>query len=106
MAEPWEIKAAEARAEMAELPVNEQTYAYGGPVMPGNIYDRRMFRMANGGMMPPMTAGPPMQPAVPPQGALPPELAAMLGTGGGGGGGMPPEPVSYTHLTLPTNREV
>ena len=63
---------------------NEQTYAYGGPVMPGNIYDRRMFRMANGGMMPPMTAGPPMQPAMPPQGALPPELAAMMGGGGGG----------------------
>ena len=52
--------------------------------MPGNIYDRRMFRMANGGMMPPMTAGPPMQPAMPPQGALPPELAAMMGGGGGG----------------------
>ena len=59
--------------------------------MPGNIYDRRMFRMANGGMMPPMTAGPPMQPAMPPQGALPPELAAMMGGGGGGAGGMPPE---------------
>ena len=57
--------------------------------MPGNIYDRRMFRMANGGIMPPMTAGPPMQPAMPPQGALPPELAALMG--GGGGGGMPPE---------------
>ena len=54
--------------------------------MPGNIYDRRMFRMANGGMMPPMAAGPPMQPAMPPQGALPPELAAMMG----GGGGQPP----------------
>ena len=70
---------------------NEQTYAYGGPVMPGNIYDRRMFRMANGGMMPPMAAAPPMQPAMPPQGALPPELAAMMGTGGGGAGGMPPQ---------------
>ena len=55
--------------------------------MPGNIYDRRMFRMANGGMMPPMAAGPPMQPAMPPQGALPPELAALMG---GGGGGQPP----------------
>ena len=55
--------------------------------MPGNIYIRRMFRMANGGMMPPMAAGPPMQPAMPPQGALPPELAALMG---GGGGGQPP----------------
>ena len=54
--------------------------------MTGNIYNRRMFRMANGGMMPPMAAGPPMQPAMPPQGALPPELAAMMG----GGGGQPP----------------
>ena len=57
--------------------------------MSDSVYNRRMFRMANGGMMPPMTAGPPMQPAMPPQGALPPELAAMMG--GGGGGGMPPE---------------
>jgi hypothetical protein len=55
--------------------------------MPGNIYDRRMFRMANGGMMPPMTAGPAMPPPMPPQGALPPELAALMG---GGGGGQPP----------------
>jgi hypothetical protein len=52
--------------------------------MPGNIYNRRMFRMANGGMMPPMAAGPPMPPAMPPQGGLPPELAAMMGAGGGG----------------------
>ena len=51
--------------------------------MPGNIYDRRMFRMANGGMMPPMTAGPAMPPPMPPQGALPPELAALMGAGGG-----------------------
>jgi len=61
-----------------------------------------MFRMANGGMMPPMAAGPPMPPmaagppmppmaagppmppAMPPQGGLPPELAAMMGAGGGG----------------------
>jgi len=52
--------------------------------MPGNIYNRRMFRMANGGMMPPMAAGPPMPPAMPPQGGLPPELAAMMGAGAGG----------------------
>ena len=51
--------------------------------MPGNIYNRRMFRMANGGMMPPVGAAPPMPPAMPPQGALPPELAAMRGAGGG-----------------------
>ena len=56
----------------------------GGPVMSDSVYNRRMFRMANGGMMPPMTAGPPMPPPMPPQGALPPELAAMMGGGGGG----------------------
>jgi len=55
-------------------------------MMAGNIYNRRMFRMANGGLMPPMAAGPPMPPAMPPQGGLPPELAAMMG----GGGGQPP----------------
>jgi hypothetical protein len=54
--------------------------------MPGNIYNRRMFRMARGGAMPPMVAGPPMPAAMPPQGALPPELAALMG----GGGGQPP----------------
>ena len=54
--------------------------------MAGNIYNRRMFRMANGGMMPPMAAGPPMMPPMAAQGGLPPELAAMLG----GGGGQPP----------------
>ena len=53
--------------------------------MPGNIYNRRMFRMANGGMMPPMAAGPPMPAAMPPQGGLPPELAAMMGGAGAGG---------------------
>ena len=58
--------------------------------MPGNIYDRRMFRMANGGMMPPMTAGPAMPPPMPPQGALPPELAALMGAGGGQPPGMDP----------------
>ena len=71
--------------------------------MAGNIYNRRMFRMANGGMMPPTAAGPPMMPPMaagppmmPPQGGLPPELAAMMGGGGGqpppmgGGGGQPP----------------
>jgi len=51
--------------------------------MTGNIYNRRMFRMANGGMMPPIAAGPPMPPPMPPQGGLPPELAAMMGAGGG-----------------------
>ena len=54
--------------------------------MAGNIYNRRMFRMANGGMMPPMAAGPPMMPPMAAQGGLPPELAAMMG----GGGGQPP----------------
>ena len=54
--------------------------------MPGNIYNRRMFRMANGGVMPPMAAGPPMMPPMPPQGGLPPELAAMMGGAGAGGG--------------------
>jgi hypothetical protein len=44
-----------------------------------------MFRMANGGMMPPMAAGPPMPPAMPPQGGVPPELAAMMGAGAGAG---------------------
>ena len=53
--------------------------------MPSNIYNRRMFRMANGGMMPPMAAGPPMPPAMPPQGGVPPELAAMMGAGAGAG---------------------
>ena len=57
--------------------------------MPGNIYNRRMFRMANGGVMPPMAAGPPMMPPMPPQGGLPPELAALMG-GAGAGGGQPP----------------
>ena len=42
-----------------------------------------MFRMANGGVMPPMAAGPPMPPAMPPQGGLPPELAALMGAGAG-----------------------
>ncbi len=51
--------------------------------MPDNIYNRRMFRMANGGVMPPMAAGPPMPPAMPPQGGLPPELAALMGAGAG-----------------------
>ena len=69
--------------EGAFPPQDEQNYAYGGPVMPGNIYNRRMFRMANGGMMPPIAAGPPMPPPMPPQGGLPPELAAMMGAGGG-----------------------
>ena len=57
--------------------------------MPGNIYNRRMFRMARGGAMPPMAAGPPMPAAMPPQGGLPPELAAMMG-GAGAGAGQPP----------------
>jgi len=56
--------------------------------MPGNIYNRRMFRMAHGGAMPPMAAGPPMTAAMPPQGGLPPELAALMG-GAGAGGGQP-----------------
>ena len=51
--------------------------------MPDNIYNRRMFRMANGGVMPPIAAGPPMPPAMPPQGGLPPELAALMGAGAG-----------------------
>ena len=51
--------------------------------MPGNIYNRRMFRMAHGGMMPPVGAAPPMSAAMPPPDALPPELAAMMGAGGG-----------------------
>lgn len=46
--------------------------------MPHNLRNRRMYRMANGGPVPPM-------PAMGGQG-IPPELAAMLG----GGGGQPP----------------
>jgi hypothetical protein len=47
--------------------------------MTGNIYGRRMFRMANGGMMPPvdpamMGGGAPMPPGT--EGLLPPEMAA------------------------------
>ena len=38
--------------------------------MPG-VYDRRMFRMANGGMMPPQDG------MMPPQGGLPPEMQRM-----------------------------
>ena len=38
--------------------------------MPG-VYDRRMFRMANGGMMPPQDG------MMPPQGGLPPEMQMM-----------------------------
>ena len=54
--------------------------------MPG-IYDRRMFRMANGGMMPPPAPmGPPM--GAPPMGA-PPMDPAMAG-GAPAGGQVPP----------------
>ena len=50
--------------------------------MPGNIYGRKMFRMANGGMMPPvdpamMAGAPPMAPpmAAGIEGQMPPEMA-------------------------------
>ena len=43
--------------------------------MPGSVYDRRMFQMANGGMLPP---------PVPPQGMMPPPVPQMAN------GGMPP----------------
>ena len=38
--------------------------------MPG-VYDRRMFRMANGGMMPPQEG------MMPPQGGMPPEMQQL-----------------------------
>ena len=34
------------------------------------------------------------------------EVATLRGQAAGAAAGVPAEPVSYTHLTLPTNREV
>jgi len=53
--------------------------------MPGSVYDRRMFQMANGGMLPPPVPPQGMVPqmangGMPPPGMMPPQ-----------GGGMPPE---------------
>ena len=42
-----------------------------------------MFRMANWGMMPPMSPQGALPPAMSPQGALPPELAAIMAASGG-----------------------
>ena len=45
--------------------------------MPG-VYDRRMFRMANGGMMPPQEGMmPPQGGMMPPQGGMPPEMQQL-----------------------------
>lgn len=57
--------------------------------MPGSVYDRRMFQMANGGMLPPPV--PPQGGGMPPQGGGMPPGMMPPGMMPPQGGGMPPE---------------